>query len=137
MRDLVTFVQFKKREKHPWRSVTFSAKSNTLPWVFSCFLSCTNGSKSRKASQLVSPVNFQSRRVTFQLPEGTVVLQEDLEVGKEQESDKVALKTTPKTLNAFSQKVSEFITFKKNEASLFGFCKLLINYLDAITLKMM
>ena len=24
MRDLVPFVQFKKREKHPWRSVTFS-----------------------------------------------------------------------------------------------------------------
>ena len=24
MRDLVLFVQFKKREKHPWRSVTFS-----------------------------------------------------------------------------------------------------------------
>ena len=32
------FVQFKKREKHPWRSVTFSkvtgTKSNTPPWVF-------------------------------------------------------------------------------------------------------
>ena len=24
LRDLVTFVQFKKREKHPWTSVTFS-----------------------------------------------------------------------------------------------------------------
>ena len=24
LRDLVHFVQFKKREKHPWRSVTFS-----------------------------------------------------------------------------------------------------------------
>ena len=24
LRDLVSFVQFKKREKHPWRSVTFS-----------------------------------------------------------------------------------------------------------------
>ena len=23
LRDLVPFVQFKKREKHPWRSVTF------------------------------------------------------------------------------------------------------------------
>ena len=23
-RDLVPFLQFKKREKHPWRSVTFS-----------------------------------------------------------------------------------------------------------------
>ena len=24
LRDMVTFVQFKKREKHPWRSVNFS-----------------------------------------------------------------------------------------------------------------
>ena len=24
LRDLAPFVQFKKREKHPWRSVTFS-----------------------------------------------------------------------------------------------------------------
>ena len=24
LRDLVLFVQFKKREKHPWRSVSFS-----------------------------------------------------------------------------------------------------------------
>ena len=24
LRDLVPFVQFKKREKHPWRAVTFS-----------------------------------------------------------------------------------------------------------------
>ena len=41
LRDLVSFVQFKKREKHPWRSVTFSkvagflasnfTKSNTPP----------------------------------------------------------------------------------------------------------
>ena len=29
-------VQFKKREKHSWRSVTFSnfTKNNTPPWVF-------------------------------------------------------------------------------------------------------
>ena len=24
LRDLVPFVQFKKRKKHPWRSITFS-----------------------------------------------------------------------------------------------------------------
>ena len=41
--DLVPFAQFKKREKHPWTSVTFRllacnfTKSNTLPWVFSRF----------------------------------------------------------------------------------------------------
>ena len=36
MRDLVTFVQFKNREKQLWRSVTFSnfTKSNTPSWVF-------------------------------------------------------------------------------------------------------
>ena len=37
LRDLVPFVQFKKREKHPWRSVTFSTKSNTPSWVFFTF----------------------------------------------------------------------------------------------------
>ena len=46
--NFVSFVQFKKREKHPWRSVTFSkvakavvscnfTKSNTPPWVFFSF----------------------------------------------------------------------------------------------------
>ena len=34
LRDLVPFVQFKKREKHPWGSVNFSSKINTSPWVF-------------------------------------------------------------------------------------------------------
>ena len=39
LRDLVPFVQFKKREKHSWRSVTFSkacnfTKSNTPPLKF-------------------------------------------------------------------------------------------------------
>ena len=28
--DLVTFVQFKKREKHPWRSVAFSKVGGCL-----------------------------------------------------------------------------------------------------------
>ena len=42
LRDLVPFVQFKKREKHLWRSVTFSkvvsfAKSSTPLWVFFMF----------------------------------------------------------------------------------------------------
>ena len=46
LRDLIPFVQYKKREKHPWRSVAFSkvvvcdfTKSNTLSWVFYTF--CT------------------------------------------------------------------------------------------------
>ena len=42
LRDLVPFVQFKKREKHPWRSVNFSkvagfSKINTPPWAFFIF----------------------------------------------------------------------------------------------------
>ena len=34
-RDLVPFVQFKKREKHPCRMLLL--KSNTPPWVFFTF----------------------------------------------------------------------------------------------------
>ena len=42
-RDLIPSVQFKKREKHPWRSVDFKAsacnftKINTPPWMFFTF----------------------------------------------------------------------------------------------------
>ena len=51
---LVSFVQFKKREKHPWRSVTFSkvGGKSTPPWVFSRFLNCTNDIKSHNASHV-------------------------------------------------------------------------------------
>ena len=39
LHDLVPPVQFKKREKHPWRSVTFS---NTPSWMFFTFFKlCT------------------------------------------------------------------------------------------------
>ena len=39
LRNLVPFVQFKKREKHPWRSVTFSKVAGNIPlWVFFKFL---------------------------------------------------------------------------------------------------
>ena len=38
LQNLVPFAQFKKREKHPWRSITCSRvtgkKSNTPPYVF-------------------------------------------------------------------------------------------------------
>ena len=37
LRDLVPFVQFKKREKHPWRNVNLSTKSNAPPWMFFTF----------------------------------------------------------------------------------------------------
>ena len=53
LHHMVPFVQFQKREKHPWRSVTFDkmAESNTLLKVtlshgcFSRFLNCINGIK--------------------------------------------------------------------------------------------
>ena len=41
MRDFASFVQFKKRDKNPWRSDTFSEVE--------C-LNCTDGIKSHKAS---------------------------------------------------------------------------------------
>ena len=47
MRDLIPFVQFKKREKQPWRSVTFNEVENSSMGVFYGFV---NGTKSRKAS---------------------------------------------------------------------------------------
>ena len=55
LRGLVPFVQFKKREKHPWKCVTFSytlLKVTLLHGCFSRILNCTNGTKSRNASHL-------------------------------------------------------------------------------------
>ena len=54
-RDLVAFVQLKKREKHPWRSANFSKVAGfILHGSFSRFLNCTNDTKSRNASQMVT-----------------------------------------------------------------------------------
>ena len=52
LHELVPFVQFKKRERHPWRNVTFSKvagwlKVTLLHGSFSRFLNCTDGTKSR------------------------------------------------------------------------------------------
>ena len=65
LRDLVPFVQLKKLEKHPWRSVILSKntgwslyiylKLTLLHGYFSRFLNCTNGTKSRKISQMYIP----------------------------------------------------------------------------------
>ena len=59
-------MQFKKREKHPWKNVTFSkvAKSNTPPWVFFTFLHCTDDTKLRKASQINSNSNKSRNKKT-------------------------------------------------------------------------
>ena len=59
LRNLVPFVQFKKREKHPWRGVTFSKvalKVTLLHGCFSRFLNCTNGTKSHNASQMIRQI---------------------------------------------------------------------------------
>ena len=51
MRDLVPFIQFKIREKHPWRIVTLPAlpatllKLRLLHGCFSRLLNCRNGNK--------------------------------------------------------------------------------------------
>ena len=59
-RDLVPFVQFKKGQKHPWRSATFGKvpdvwsatflKVTLLHRCFSLFLNSANGTKSHKTS---------------------------------------------------------------------------------------
>ena len=60
--DLVPFVQFKKRENTHGGVFLLG---NDTPWVFSCFLNCTNGTQSRKASHIVycsvtAPLHSQS-----------------------------------------------------------------------------
>ena len=62
LRDLVPFVQFRKHEKHPWKSVNFSKVLGLKPATllkltlfygcFSRFLNCTNGTKSRNAPHI-------------------------------------------------------------------------------------
>ena len=58
LRDLVPFVQFKKRENHAWRSVTFKPVTFLkVTLLYGCFLrllNYTNGTKSRKASHMVN-----------------------------------------------------------------------------------
>ena len=59
LRDLIPFLQFKKREKYPWGCSTFSKVPATLLKVtllhgcFWRFLNCTNDTKSRKATHIV------------------------------------------------------------------------------------
>ena len=68
-RDLAPFLQFKKHETHPWRSVTFSKvtgfslKVTFLHGCFSRFLDCTNGTKSRNTSQIHSTKFLQIIKV--------------------------------------------------------------------------
>ena len=63
--DLVACAQFKKREKQPWRSVTFSLlKVTPLHGCFSRFLSYTNGTKSRKAPHISRSVSLTNQSGT-------------------------------------------------------------------------
>ena len=64
LHELVPLVQFKKREKHPWRSVTFS-KVTLLHGCFSRFLNCTNCTKSRKTSMFIRSSNTVPTNLTI------------------------------------------------------------------------
>ena len=55
---MVPLVQFKKREKHPWRSDTFRR-------CFSRFLDSVNGTKSRKALHMVMIVRIQFDQLVY------------------------------------------------------------------------
>ena len=59
LRDLLPFLQLKKREKDPWASATFS-KVTLLHECFSRFLNCTNGTKSRNAPHLLKKLLLEN-----------------------------------------------------------------------------
>ena len=71
LRDLVPFLQFKKREKNTHGRVLLLVKlqaeacnftkSNTPPWVFFTFLNCTNGTTGRKASNIALVIKASIR----------------------------------------------------------------------------
>ena len=61
-RDLVPFVQFKKREIHPRKSVTFSKVAVWSHGCFSRFLNCTNCTKLRNLLHMCSVI-LRSRDV--------------------------------------------------------------------------
>ena len=68
MRDLVSFVQFKKREKHSWKSVNVSKVAGLRPATllkaalphgcFSRFSNSTNGTKSRNTSHITEALEI-------------------------------------------------------------------------------
>ena len=57
LHDLVAFVQFKKCEKHPWRSVNFSTKIHTPLWVFFTFF------KLYKCNQIAQRITYTQSEV--------------------------------------------------------------------------
>ena len=80
---LVPCAQFKKREKHPWRSVTFSKVANwslqlkvtLLHGDFSCFLNCTNGTKLREAPHISinHELETDTQNILCGVPEGSIL----------------------------------------------------------------
>ena len=80
LHNLVPFVQFKKREKQPWRSVTFSKAAGWKPATlleitlfhecFLSFLNCTNSTKSSNATHLMTTVkvNYRKRKLFDIIP---------------------------------------------------------------------
>ena len=77
LRDLLPFVQLKTKrsEKHTWRSDTFSKILRKVSLVSGCFLrflSCTNGTISRKASHITNKIIrlnlFQLQYVKVPMP---------------------------------------------------------------------
>ena len=61
---MVQFVQFKKREKHPWLQTATLLKVTLFLGCISRFLNCTNGTKSRNASHKFSPSKSLSQKET-------------------------------------------------------------------------
>ena len=54
LRNLVSFLQFERREKHPSRSATFSKVATLLKVILlAVFFNCTNGTKSHKAPYII------------------------------------------------------------------------------------
>ena len=92
LHDLVSIVQFKKREIHPWRSITFSnrlvacnfTKSNTPPWVFFTFFklykwyqitqNITYVQNTQEKSALIPAGSFRDRHIKRRLFPGSIQL---------------------------------------------------------------
>ena len=52
----------KNVKKHPWRSATFSTKSNTPSWVFFTFSNCAHGTKSRNVPNMFLQISLDIRQ---------------------------------------------------------------------------
>ena len=65
LRDLVPFVQFKKREKHPWRSVILQMVPNATHHTYQRFTNCDALRNLVLFVQLKKCEKHSSRSVTF------------------------------------------------------------------------